>query len=276
MKRIDAHQHFWKFDPVKDSWIGEEMKCIRKDFFPKDFAPVLQKNCFDGSVAVQASQSEEETKFLVLLAERNKFIKGVVGWVDLQRADIRERLEYYRQFPVVKGFRHVLQGESQRDLMLQPDFKRGIAELHAFNFTYDLLIFPDQLLFAAQLVASFPNQRFVVDHMAKPFMKRKEINTWKSDIERMAAHPNTYCKISGMATEIDWKNWKREYFLPYIDIVVNAFGTDRIMFGSDWPVCLAAVPFEEVLQIANDYFRSFSESDQEKFFGLNAIRFYNL
>ena len=252
------------------------MSVIQKDFFPDNLKPVLQKNGFDGSVAVQASQSEEETDFLISLANQNDFIKGVVGWIDLQANNIEERLAKYKSISVVKGFRHVLQGEPQRDFMLRPEFKRGIEALQQHGFTYDILIFPDQLEFSNELVSSFPEQKFVIDHIAKPYIKRKDIDEWKNDMEKIAKHKNVCCKISGMATEADWKGWKREDFKPYLDVVVNAFGTKRILFGSDWPVCLVAASYEEMLAIVKDYFASFSKDEQENFFGLNAILFYNL
>lgn len=276
MKRIDAHQHFWKFDSVRDNWITDEMSAIRRDFLPNDLKSVLQQNDIDGCVSVQASQSEEETEFLISLAREYDFIKGVVGWVDLQAPDISDILAKYKSNPIVKGFRHVLQGEPQRDLMLNPNFKRGIAALQQYDFTYDVLIFPDQLKFSTELVAAFPEQKFVIDHIAKPYIKRKEIEEWKNDLEKIAEHQNVHCKISGMVTEADWKGWTKDDFKPYLDIVVNAFGTNRIMFGSDWPVCLVAATYNEMMAIVKDYFSAFSEAEQEQFFGLNAIRFYNL
>jgi L-fuconolactonase len=276
VKRIDAHQHFWKFDPVRDSWITGEMAVIQGDFLPDDLKLVLQQNSFDGCVAVQASQSEEETNFLVSLSKQYDFIKGVVGWVDLQADDIEDRLKQYKSFSVVKGFRHVLQGEPQRDLMLNPNFRRGIAALQQNGFTYDILIFPDQLKFSNQLVASIPAQKFVIDHIAKPYIKKKEVEEWKNDIEQIAKNENVYCKISGMVTEADWKAWKKEDFKPYLDVVVNAFGMNRVIFGSDWPVCLVAASYQKMLEIVQDYFSAFSKEEQEQFFGLNAIRFYNL
>lgn len=276
MKRIDAHQHFWHFDPVRDSWINDEMKTIQRDFLPRDLEPLLEQNGFEGCVAVQASQSEAETDFLLALAEEHDFIKGVVGWVDLQDQNITDRLAYYKTFGKLKGFRHVLQGEPQRDLMLQPAFKRGVAALQPYGYTYDILIFPDQLKFSTELVAQFPEQKFVVDHIAKPFIKQGDISEWKADIEQLAALPNVYCKLSGMVTEADWKGWKREDFTPYLDVVVASFGTDRVMFGSDWPVCLVAASYENVVGLVEDYFSSFSTAEQEKFWRANAVRFYNL
>ena len=274
--RVDAHQHFWRFDPERDNWITDDMAAIKKDFFPEDLKPLLDQNGFDGCIAVQASQSEAETDFLISLARKHNFIKGVVGWVDLRAANIAERLAQYQPFKIVKGFRHVLQGEPQRDLMLQPEFKRGIAALRQHGFTYNILIFPDQLKFSIELVALFPEQKFVVDHLAKPYIKRKEINEWKAEMEKMAVHQNVYCKISGMVTEADWKAWKKEDFHPYMDAVVNAFGIDRILFGSDWPVCQVAATFNEVVEIVADYFTSFSTEERAKFFGRNAAQFYNL
>lgn len=276
MQKIDAHQHFWKFDPVRDSWINDEMSVIRKDIFPGDLQPVLKENGFDGCVAVQADQSETETDFLLGLADKNDFIKGVVGWVDLRAENIKERLEAYRSFNKLKGFRHVLQGEKDRALMLNPDFTRGIRALQEFNYTYDILIFTDQLRYTKEFVAMFPAQKFVIDHIAKPYIKDHKIDEWKKDMQAIAAFENVYCKISGMVTEADWHTWKKEDFTPYIDVIVNAFGSGRIMFGSDWPVCLVAASYENMIGIVKDHFSSFSEDEQEKFFGGNAINFYNL
>ncbi|HEY0039549.1 MAG TPA: amidohydrolase family protein [Flavisolibacter sp.] len=274
--RVDAHQHFWKFNPVRDSWITEDMAVIQKDFMPEDLQPLLEKNGFDGCVAVQADQSEEETSFLVGLASDFSFIRGVVGWVDLQAEDIAERLQQFSRHKIIKGFRHVLQGETQRDLMLSPKFINGIALLKTFDFTYDILIFPDQLIYSKNLVAQFPEQKFVIDHLAKPHIKKKEIKEWTSDIESIAKLPNVWCKLSGIVTEADWKGWQKEDFRPYMDVVVNAFGIDKIMFGSDWPVCQVAASYSEVVEIAKDYFSTFSNDEQEKVFGGNASSFYNL
>ena len=276
MTKIDSHQHFWKFDPVRDSWITEEMKLIRKDFMPGDLEPLLKKNGFDGCVAVQASQSDLETLFLLQQAEKFDFIKGVVGWVNLRAENIEERLQRYSRSGLVKGFRHVLQGEKQRDLMLQPAFMNGISLLQHYNFTYDILIFPDQLQFIPQFVSSFPSHSFVIDHIAKPNIKNGELSEWKKGIQKIAAFENVCCKISGLVTEADWKNWKNEDFRPYMDAIVESFGIERVMFGSDWPVCLVAASYSEMLGIVEDYFSAFSKDEQSKFFGLNATRFYHL
>lgn len=276
MGAIDAHQHFWKFDPVRDSWIDADMNVLQKDFLPVDLAPHLQENNFEGSVVVQSNQSEEENIFQLDNAARNKFIKGVVGWVDLRAADVEDRLVYYSSFKRMKGFRHILQGEQQRDLMLSADFIKGISKLQHYGFTYDVLIFPDQLPFIPQLVASFPDQKFVIDHMAKPAIRDKKIQDWKKGIEAIAQYENVYCKISGMVTEADWQNWKQDDFTAYLDVVVNAFGTKRIMYGSDWPVCLLAGGYEKMISVVRKYFSSFSTAEQQLFFGENATHFYNL
>jgi L-fuconolactonase len=274
--QIDAHQHFWKFDPVRDSWITEDMAVIQRNFMPEDLQLLLEQNGFGGCVAVQADQSEEQTNFLVELANGFPFIKGVVGWVDLQAEDITERLQQFSQHKIIKGFRHVLQGEPQRDLMLSQKFIKGIAALKAFNFTYDLLVFPDQLIYSKNLVAQFPEQKFVLDHLAKPYIRKKEIKEWTLDMESIAKLPNVWCKLSGMVTEADWKGWQKDDFRPYIDVVVEAFGIGKIMFGSDWPVCQVAASYNEVVEIVKDYFSSFSRDEQEKVFGGNAAGFYNL
>lgn len=274
--QIDAHQHFWHFNPERDSWITEEMAVIQNDFLPQDLQPLLLEAGLDGCVAVQASQSEDETDFLISLATEKDFIKGVVGWVDLQASTLDERLQHYKTFPVVKGFRHVLQGEAQRDLMLTPAFINGIAALQPYGFTYDLLIFPDQLNFCKKLVAQFPDQAFVLDHLGKPFIKRGEIKEWQQDLQQLAKQPNVYCKLSGMVTEADWQGWTRSNFTPYLDAAVEAFGVDRLLFGSDWPVCNLAASYKQVVEIVRDYFRPFSQQEQQKIFGGNAVRFYNL
>jgi len=276
MLRIDAHQHFWKFDPVRDSWINSDMSVIQRDFFPADLLPVLQSNGMDGCVTVQSDQSEAENDFQLKNATSNDFVKGVVGWVDLQADNIEERLAYYQQFGKLKGFRHVLQGEKDRALMLKPAFKKGIGLLNRFGFTYDILIFPDQLKYSAELVAAFPDQQFVIDHIGKPYIKDGKIDEWKKDMQAIAACKNVCCKISGMITEADWKTWQEKDFKPYLDVVVHAFGPKRIMFGSDWPVCLVAGSYEKMMSIVNNYFASFTQHEQALFFGGNAMRFYKL
>ncbi len=272
---IDSHQHFWQYSPVKHDWITDDMSIIRKDFLPQDLAPLLTQNGVEGCIAVQAEQSEEETIFLLNLAEHYSFIKGVVGWIDLGGDAIHERLEYYQQYPTLCGFRHILQGEAP-DYMLQPAFLKGIAALKEYGYTYDILIFPQHMDAATQLVAKFPEQKFVIDHMAKPFIKAGLIDAWKKGIRQLAQYPNVYCKISGMVTEADHQNWKEQDLTPYIDTVVEAFAIKRILYGSDWPVCLVAAEYARVIGTVRNYFSAFSITEQELFFRHNALDFYNL
>jgi len=223
--KIDAHQHFWIFDPVRDSWIDESMAVIQRDFLPADLKPILDKHQIDGCVAVQADQSPAETDFLLQHAAKSDFIKAVVGWVDLRAENIEEQLADYNSIDKLKGFRHVLQGDPDRSLMLRPAFMHGIKELERYNFTYDILIFPDQLIYAEELTGAFPNQKFVIDHIAKPYIKKQEIADWAKDIAAVAKHENVWCKVSGMVTEADWQNWQEADFTPYLDVVFEAFGT---------------------------------------------------
>lgn len=273
MARIDSHQHFWHYDPVKHSWIDDAMKVIRKDFLPADLQPVLQKHRMDGCIAVQADQTESETDFLLGLQKENPFIKGIVGWTDLRAANVKEQLAKYKQFNAIKGFRHVLQGE-EPGFMLQQDFLNGIAALQEFGFTYDILIFPNHLPAALTMVQHFPQQKFVIDHIAKPYIKAGLIGEWKHAMKNIARYENVYCKVSGMVTEADYTQWKKKDFTPYLDAVVEAFGTKRLLFGSDWPVCLVAASYTKMLGIVEEYFAAFTETEQEDIFGNNASAFY--
>jgi L-fuconolactonase len=272
---IDAHQHFWHYEPVRHNWINDEMAIIRKDFMPADLEPVLQANGIEGCVAVQADQTEKETAFLLELSAANDFIKGVVGWIDLRSPGLEERLAHYSAYKKLKGFRHILQGE-EPSFMLQPDFTRGIGLLNKYHFTYDILVYPKHLAAATQLVQQFPDQAFVIDHIAKPFIKDGLIDEWKKNMLSVASHPNVHCKISGMVTEADMRKWKPADFEPYLDVVTGCFGVHRLMYGSDWPVCLAAGAYESVIGIVKKYFAGFSDHEQQLLFGKNAAAFYHL
>ena len=273
--RIDSHQHFWKFDPIRDSWIDDSMRQIQRDFLPEDLLPLLAENKFQGCVAVQASQSEEETGFLLDLASKNDFIKGVVGWVDLRDENISERLSHFSKYKKLKGFRHVVQGEHD-DFMFGKDFRNGISALKQFDFTYDILIFHRQLPAAIDLVKSFPEQAFVIDHIAKPDIKSGDIASWKKGIEEIAKFENVSCKISGMVTEADWNSWKPSDLKPYLDVIFENFSADKLMFGSDWPVCNVASNYTEVVKTLEDYITLFSIEDQNKIWYENAKSFYKL
>lgn len=276
MLKIDAHQHFWKFDPVRDSWIDETMAAIRRDFLPEDLEPVLKQNGLDGCVVIQSEQSEAENAFQLKNAAENSFIKGVVGWVDFCSDQVEERLEYYSQFKLMKGFRHMLQAKPDASFMLQKSFLNGVSLLQKFRFTYDLLIFPLHLQNAKKLVSAFPNQLFVIDHIAKPNIKSKDIDSWKKDMQAMGELENVSCKVSGMVTEADWENWQQTDFTPYLDIVFEAFGAKRILFGSDWPVCNVAGGYEKMLSIVQNYTSALTQNEQALFWGKNAVQFYNL
>jgi L-fuconolactonase len=273
---IDAHHHFWKYDLQRDDWITEKMKILRRDYLPADLEPVLADNQITGTVVVQSDRSENENEFQLENAARHPYIKGVVGWLDLEADNIEERLSYYQQFKKLKGFREVLQADPQRDRMLFPTFQRGIGLLNKYGFSYDLLIFSDQLEYAEKLVAAYPDQRFVIDHLAKPDIRGGFIQEWEKRIRRFAVYENVYCKISGMVSEANWDNWSEDQFRPYLSSILKTFGLKRIMFGSDWPVCLVAADYHMVKQIVFNFFSSFSMSEQADFFGGNAVKFYHL
>lgn len=274
--KIDAHQHFWHYDPARDSWITDEMAILKRDFCPQDLSPECQASGIDASIAVQADQAEQETLFLLGLAENNKRIAGVVGWVDLCAPNAYDRLQFFSRFTKLSGFRHVAQSEPDDRFLVRPSFMRGISHLREFNFTYDILIYPRQLPAAIELVDHFSDQPFVLDHLAKPEIKSNNLGSWLTDIRTIAENPNVYCKLSGLVTEADWINWKPHDFRPYLDVVFDAFGPERLMFGSDWPVCLLAASYRQVKQIIEEYLEASGDDLKELIFGGNAIRFYNL
>lgn len=273
--RIDAHQHFWHYDPVRDDWITEEMSVIRRDFLPQELETELAEQGIDGSVAVQADQSEDETRFLLQLAERHPFVVGVVGWLDLRAADLAERLEHFSRFERFCGVRHIAQAEPD-DFLEREDVVRGIRTLGDFDLTYDLLVYPHQLPAALALVEKLPDQRFVMDHLAKPRIRDGELEPWAAQMSELASHSNVSCKVSGLVTEADWSRWRPEDIHPYLDVVFDAFGPERLMFGSDWPVCLLAASYRQVAQLIDDYAACLSAAERDKLFGGNALRFYGL
>jgi len=273
---IDSHQHFWKYEPVKHSWIDDDMSVIRRDFSPSDLAKVYQENSIDGCVAVQADQTLEETDFLIDLASINNFIKGIVGWVDLRAENIENVLEKYSTDKIVKGFRHVVQGEADHNFLLRPNFSRGISLLEKHNFTYDILVFPHQLGSVLEFVKKFPHQKFVIDHIAKPYIKDGYFEGWATMMTAIGKHENVSCKMSGMATEADFNIWTPEQIHPYMDTVLEAFGSKRILFGSDWPVCLVAGNYSKIKKLTTDFISQLSQIEQNSIMGNNAIEFYNL
>ena len=273
---IDSHQHFWNYEPEKHSWIDDEMSVIRRDFLSDDLQKVFAENGVDACVAVQADQTTEETDFLISIAENNNFIKGVVGWVDLRSESIEEDLLKYKKYDVVKGFRHVVQGEQDHNFMLRPEFLRGVELLGKYDLCYDILIFPHQLGATLELVKKFPNQKFVIDHIAKPYIKDGFFEGWAVMMREIAKHQNVYCKISGMITEADYKTWTPEQVHPYMKLVFESFGACRLMYGSDWPVCLVAGSYSMVKALVTDFISDLSQEQQNAIMGGNAAKFYNL
>ena len=273
---IDSHQHFWNYEPEKHLWIDDEMSVIRRDFLSDDLQKVFAENGVDACVAVQADQTTEETNFLISIAENNNFIKGVVGWVNLRSESIEEDLLKYKKYDVVKGFRHVVQGEQDHNFMLRPEFLRGIELLGKYDLCYDILIFPHQLGAALELVKKFPNQKFVIDHIAKPYIKDGFFEGWAVMMREIAKHQNVYCKISGMITEADYKTWTPAQAHPYMKLVLESFGAGRVMYGSDWPVCLVAGNYSMVKSLVTDFISDLSQEQQNAIMGGNAAKFYNL
>ncbi|HRI79083.1 MAG TPA: amidohydrolase family protein [Cyclobacteriaceae bacterium] len=272
---IDAHQHFWKYLRERDTWITDEMGALKWDFQPEDLHPLLTKNKIEGCVVVQVDQSEKETENLIKLAQSHSFIKGVVGWTDLSSTSVQVRLEHYHQFSEVKGFRHIVQSEPD-GFLLRKAYCRGIDLLHQYDFTYDILIYPQHLPEALTFIKKFPHQKFVIDHLAKPLIREHKIKPWKQQLQQIAMHENVYCKLSGMVTEADWKNWKATDFTPYMETVMESFGPKRVMYGSDWPVCLLAANYHQQFDIVRAFIESFSPLEKKAILGENAVRFYHL
>ncbi len=275
--KIDAHQHFWLYNPEEFGWITDDMKVIRRSFMPYDLEPELQKMQLDGCVAVQAVQSPEENYFLLGLAEEYDFIKGVVGWVDLQSESVSDSLTEFASQSKFAGVRHVVQGETDPEFMLRPAFLNGIKQLSAHNLTYDILIYHHQLPMAVKFVKQFPNQPFVLDHIAKPDIKNGQgFDAWRDTILQLAAHENVCCKLSGMVTEANWQGWQPADFHKYLDVVLEGFTPQRLMMGSDWPVCLVASPYEKTMNLVNAYVTKLSASEQARISGETAVQFYKL
>ena len=275
--KIDSHQHYWYFNTADYGWMGENMSVIKRDFLPADLLPELKSIDFDGSVAVQARQSLEETDWLLQLADEHPHIKGVVGWVDLQSEQAEAQIAAFAKHPKAVGVRHVIHDEKDIDFMLRPAFIRGVQLLGKYNLAYDILIFPKHLPNTIRFVKQFSEQQtFVIDHIAKPLIKDGIVSPWKEDIAALAKFPNVYCKVSGMVTEADWNKWTPENIRPYLDIVFEAFGPERILIGSDWPVCLVAGKYSEVMQVVIDYISSFPEKEQALILCGNAAKAYGI
>lgn len=274
--RIDSHQHFWIYDPNQYPWMTDELSAIRSNHLPEHLQVEFDRLGIDGSVAVQARQSLDESRWLLKMADESCLIKGVVGWVDLRSENVEDQLAEFAEHPKFVGVRHVVQDEPDDNFMLLPEFIRGISKLKSYDLSYDILVFPKQLPAAIELVKQFPDQPFVLDHIAKPLIKDKEISTWNEHIRELAQFSNLNCKVSGMITEANWTVWKTSDFTPYLDVVFEAFGEDRLMYGSDWPVCKLAGSYRQVYDLTDNYFSQFSPLAKEKFFGGVASEFYRL
>jgi len=273
---IDSHHHLWRYDPDEYDWMDDSMEALRKDFLPGDLEPLLRQSGVTGTVVVQARQCLEETEWLLELADKHAFIQGVVGWVDLCSPELSKTLEKFASHPKLVGVRHVVHDEPDDDFMMRAVFQRGIRQLKDHALVYELLIFPKHLGRAAALVKTFPQQRFVLDHLGKPSIKSGELQLWENDVRILAALPNVWCKLSGMVTEADPLSWKQEDFLPYMAVVLDTFGPERMMLGSDWPVCTLAGTYAEVMEVALGFISSLSNADQMRICGQNAIDCYQL
>ena len=273
--RIDSHQHFWEYNPKKHEWIGSEMSRIQRNFLPGDLLPLLQDAKIDGCVAVQADENLRETDFLLDLASQNSWIFGVVGWVDLGMDGLDEVLDNYSSSKKLVGFREVLQSKDPA-YMLREEFIRGIKKIGKRGYTYDILTFPKHLEAALKLVKACPNQPFVIDHLSKPDIKSGEWKSWKKLLAPFAERELIHCKVSGMVTEADWKNWTSEDLFPYMEITLELFGPERMMFGSDWPVCLVAGEYEQVLGVVEDFTNQLSPTEKKQTMGQTADSYYQL
>jgi L-fuconolactonase len=274
--RLDSHQHFWEYDPAEYPWITEKLARIRRSFLPPDLDPELKGAGIDGCIAVQARQTVEESRWLLGLADRYDFIKGVVGWVDLRAPDVEKDLEMLARHPKFVGVRHVAQDEPDDRFLVGKDFLRGISKLKQFDLAYDILIFPKQLPAAIELVNRFPEQRFVLDHIAKPVIREQLMEPWRGQIRELAKAPNVMCKVSGIVTETEWEAWREQEFSPYLDVVAEAFGFERLMFGSDWPVCLLAAEYRQVYGVIKSWLDKRGAKRAADVIEENGARFYRV
>jgi len=274
--RLDSHQHFWRYNPADYVWMTEEMDVLRRDYLPTELEPKLEALRFEGSIAVQARQMVRETEWLLELADRHDFILGVVGWVDFASPRLDEQLERYSDHPKLKGVRELIHDMPDTEYATSDVHVRAIARLARYGLTYDLLLKPPHVRPAMALVRQFPEQPFVVDHIAKPEIGRSKRAPWQSDLEALARHDNVWCKLSGMVTETRWHDWQPEDFHPYLDIVLEAFGPQRLMIGSDWPVCTLAGPYEQVMGIVIAYVERLSAEERDAILGDTCARFYGV
>lgn len=273
---IDAHHHLWKYNCSDFGWMDDSMEVLKRDYLPAQLEGHLSDSGISGTVVVQARQIPGETEWLLEMADKFPFIRGVVGWVDLRSENLKAQLEEFEGHQKLVGLRHVIHDEPDDDFMLLPAFLKGMEVLQEYGLTYDLLLFPRHLKKAVQLVRMFPGIRFILDHMSKPPIRSGNIQPWKEDITALAGLPNVWCKVSGMVTEADHRRWKYEDLVPYMEVVLNVFGADRLMVGSDWPVCRLAGAYEAVMAVPFRFFGELSSTEQKKIYMQNAVDCYAL
>lgn len=273
--RIDSHQHFWRYTRTEYSWIPEG-SALQATWLPCDLDVVQQDLGFEGSIAVQARQCVDENKMLLELADQHPSVLGVVGWVNLRSERVEEELAEFSAHKKFVGVRHVAQDEPDDRFLVGTDFMRGVGRLSAFDLRYDLLIYPKQLTAAIELVRQFPEQPFVLDHCAKPLIADGTMEPWGSQIKQLAGAPNVFCKVSGLVTEADHTNWEAGKLQPYFEIIAEAFGPQRLMWGSDWPVCLLASSYQRWLETTETWVANWSSEHKAAFFGGNARKFYGI
>jgi L-fuconolactonase len=273
--RIDAHQHFWRYDPAEYAWIDDAMSSLRRDFLPPDVTEDMRGAGFSACIAVQARQNVEETRWLLELANRHPLIAGVVGWIDLRSHDVDAQLERFAAHPRLVGVRHVLQSEPD-GFPERADFRRGLARIEHFGLAYDILVYARQLPAAIALAEAFPAQRFVLDHLGKPEIRAGAFDSWRRELDRMARLPNVCAKLSGLVTEADWSSWTADALRSYVDAALDAFGADRLMIGSDWPVCTVAGTYRGVMDVVIAALDSRTAAERDAVLGGTARRFWNL
>jgi L-fuconolactonase len=274
--RIDAHQHFWHYQPDTHGWISDEMSVLRKDFMPEELKTPLADFSFDGSVVVQANEIYAENDFLLDIAQKHNYIKGIVGWINLLDPNAEIKMIALKSIPSIVGFRTIMQGSPDEKYLGNKLFYENVKRLASFDYTFDLLVHNNQLDSLIRFTDKLPDNRFILDHLGKPAIKNKEYKEWKTEIKILAANPNMYCKLSGMTTEADLKNWTYNDLYPYMEIAAEYFGLDRICFGSDWPVCLAAGSFATTYSVVDQFCAQLKQEEKDKIFGLNTKDFYKL
>ena len=273
---IDSHQHFWQVGRFDYPWMSRDLGVLYRDYLPDGLAPILQHNGVAGTVLVQASNSVAESRWLLDLAYENSFIAGVVGWVDLMSVEIDAQLDELCTHPKFKGVRHLVESEPNDDWLVQPAVLSGLKKLSARGLSYDLLVHTRHLQYVPQVAETCPDLRLVIDHMAKPPIARNEIDEWATELKSVARYPNIHCKLSGLVTEANWSSWQVDDLRPYVDYALELFGAERMMFGSDYPVCLLAASYDIVLESFQELLSALSDSDRDKIFSQNAARFYRL